>query len=113
MSRQSAGDPYERLLALANEELEHAGRGEYDRLADLYRRRAAIIAGLPARPPASAIPTLQRTALIQERVTIELMRGREEKLFLLRRIVQARRAARGYRRSVARRAAATRIDTRA
>jgi hypothetical protein len=47
---------------------------------------------------------------MQERVTVELQRGREQMLIALRRVRQARRAARGYRRSFGPAPMATRVD---
>jgi len=101
-----ARDPYEALAELADRELELAGLGRYDAVLALARERDAIIARLPASPPPHARATLERAALTQERVSIELMRGQAQILFGLRRIEHVRRVARGYRRSVPETAAA-------
>ncbi len=106
-----ARDPYEQLLELAQQELEYAGQGRYDALADIGERRAAIIDGLPATPPAQARSTIELALLTQERVTIELLRGREQMLLALQRISDAPQTARGYKRSIAARTGPARIDT--
>jgi hypothetical protein len=92
-------DPYAALLWLAERELEHAGAGEYSALAGIAREREAIIATLPSTPPAEARDTLVLTALMQERVAVELQRGREQTLLLMRRVRLARETAQGYIRS--------------
>jgi len=113
MSGTPAREPYEQLLELAHQELEFARQGRYDALADIRARREAIIDGLPATPPPEARSTIELALLTQERVTIELLRGREQMLLALRRIALARQVARGYQRSIARRTRPTRIDTSA
>ncbi len=100
MAPRRQRDPYEQLLALAERELECAGRGEYDELSEIAAERAEIIAALPPVAPAGARDTLERAALMQARVTIELERGRAQTVLALRHVTHARRAARGYRRSV-------------
>jgi len=97
----AAPDPYAELLALGELELEHAGAGRYDALAEIAARRDAIIGELPPIPPAHVRSTLELAALTQERVTIELLRGRERTLLDLGLVAQARRTARGYGRSIA------------
>ncbi len=113
MAARRRRDPYARLLELAERELECAGRGEYAALAELADERAALIENLPQTPPADVRATLVRIALTQERTSIELQRGREQMLLALRRVVQARRAARGYGRSVGHSAAPPRVDASA
>ena len=103
-------DPYAALLWLAERELEHAGAGEYAALESIARQREAIIAKLPAIPPAEARDTLVLTALMQERVAVELQRGREQTLIALRRVGLARRAAKGYGASFGVAPAASRVD---
>lgn len=99
-------DPYEALAELAERELELAGLGRYEDVLALGIERDALIATLPASPPAHARAVLARTALTQERVSIELLRGRAQILFGLQRIEQVRRVARGYGRTLAPAAAA-------
>ncbi len=112
MAPRRTCSPYERLLTLAERELECAGTGEYAELPEIAAERAAIIERLPATPPPEARPALVRAALTQARVTIELRRGREQTVFSLRRVLHARRAARGYGRAVGA-AARSRIDASA
>jgi len=113
MAGRRSSDPYEQLLALSECELEHAGRGEFGELAAIAAEREAIIAALPPTSPAEARPTLVRIALANERVSIELQRGREQVLFALRRVVLARRTAQGYRRSFGDAATISHIDASA
>ncbi len=113
MTPSGPGDPYERLLALAERELECAGAGQWAALPAIAAERAAIIQALPATPPPTARANLERAALTQARVTIELQRGRAQTLFALRHVLHARRAARGYRRSLGQAAPVTRINASA
>jgi len=106
-------DPYAALLWLAERELEHAGAGEYGALPDIAAQRESIIAGLPATPPAEARETLVLTALMHERVAIELQRGREQTVLALRRVTLGLRAAHGYGRSFGDTGAPTHIDASA
>jgi hypothetical protein len=55
-----------------------------------------LIATLPATPPASARPALERAQLMSKRVMIEVIRRREGILAELGRVAQADRTARGY-----------------
>ncbi len=89
-------DPYEHLLALISDELRLAGEGRFEELAQANATRTQLIATLPATPPASARETLQRAALMQERLNIELARGKEALLAALRELQLAQRTARGY-----------------
>ncbi len=64
---------------------------------DLGARWEELTRDLPARPPAAALPLLQRARLIHERTRIELFRVREGLLSRdLDRHTRARRAADGY-----------------
>ncbi len=112
MAPRGPRDPYEQLLELAERELECAGRGEYGALAEIAAERTRIIETLPPVAPVTARETLERAALMQARVTVELQRGRAQALFALRHVLHARRAARGYGRSVGA-AAVPRIDASA
>lgn len=91
-----ASAPYEQLIELLSQELELAGEGRFQELADANAARAALIASLPAAPPASAREPLERAALMQARLDIELQRGKEALLLALRELQRASRAARGY-----------------
>jgi hypothetical protein len=87
---------YEAIHEHAERELEFAGRGELDRLAEMGQRWEELVAGLPARPPAAAGPLLQRAQLIHERTRIELIRLREALLSEIATSARAKRAADGY-----------------
>jgi len=112
MAPDQPHDPYRRLLELSERELECAGAGRLDALPQIAAERKALIESLPARPPASARQLLVQATLTQTRVTMELQRGREQALFSLRRVLQARRAARGYYQSAGQAPAAPRVDAR-
>jgi len=88
--------PYAALLAHAERELEHAGRGELDRLQALGEQWDALTRELPPRPPAAATVLLQRAIMIHERTRIELLRLRDSLLGELQTAKRARRAATGY-----------------
>jgi hypothetical protein len=91
-----ASTPYDALLELIERELELAGEGRFDEVAELAASRELLTGSLPAAPPASARPALERAALLQQRLTIELLRGREAVLLELAQIERGWRAARGY-----------------
>jgi hypothetical protein len=99
-AQASAGEvelaPYRAIHTHAELELELAGRGELDGLAELAERWEQLIDGLPARPPAAAAILLQQAQLIHERTRIELIRMRETLLLELASAVRGRRAADGY-----------------
>jgi hypothetical protein len=87
---------YERLAALAEHELELVGEGQLDQLDELVAERGELIARLPSAPPDWAAPALERAALMQRRVMIELTRRREAVLLELATVERARRMASGY-----------------
>lgn len=88
--------PYETLARMVERQLELLGAGQLDELDALKAERAALIASLPARPPACARPALERTALTQKRVAIEIMRRREAIVLQLAQLERVRQTARGY-----------------
>jgi hypothetical protein len=88
--------PYETLARSIERELELIGEGDSDELADLHAARAALIDSLPAIPPASARPALQRAALMNKRVEIEILRRREALQLDLANAELVGRTARGY-----------------
>jgi hypothetical protein len=88
--------PYEALLELIERELQLAGEGRFDELLKVAGARAALAATLPETPPAGARETLERAWLTQQRLTIELSRGREALLVELSKLERAQRAAHGY-----------------
>jgi hypothetical protein len=65
-------DPYATVAALAEAERDLAVAGRYDELEAVQARRAALVAGLPAQPPAAAEPHLRRAAEAQAQATAAL-----------------------------------------
>jgi hypothetical protein len=88
--------PYEALARLIERELELVGTGGYDALAALKSERDALISTLPDAPPAAARPALQRAALMNKRVEIEIVRLREALLLEAANVERVDRTARGY-----------------
>jgi hypothetical protein len=88
--------PYETLARIVERELELIGEGRLDDLVALKEERAALVATLPAKPPACARPALERAALMQRRVAIEIMRLRDAVVLDATRLEQVRRTAQGY-----------------
>jgi hypothetical protein len=88
--------PYEALARMIERELELVGTGDYEALAELKSERDALIATLPATPPACARPALQRAALMNKRVEIEIVRVREALLVEFANVDRVSRTARGY-----------------
>ena len=84
---------------MGERELELAAAGRYAEMAQLAHQREQLLAVLPSPPPESARGPLTRALLIQRRVSIELLRAREQVLLSLRRIELTRRTAHGYGRS--------------
>ena len=87
---------YEALARSIERELELVGEGRLDELAALQAERAALIESLPAVPPASARPALERAALMNKRAEIEILRRRESLLLESANIELVDRTARGY-----------------
>jgi hypothetical protein len=87
---------YEAIQAHAELELELAGRGEIERLAELAQRWAGLTESLPAQPPIAAAALLQRARMIHARTRVELERLRGLVLEELGDTKRARRAAGGY-----------------
>lgn len=96
----SAVEPYEALVRIAELELELTGAGRYSEVAQLRRQRREIMRSLPHPAPAGAREPLERALALQRRVTIELLRRREQVLLSLRRVEMSKRAAHGYARSL-------------
>ena len=92
----SGAAPYEALARSLERELELIGDGAVDELTTLHAERAALIEGLPAVPPAGARPALQRAALMNKRVEIEILRRREALLLESANVERVGRTARGY-----------------
>ena len=65
-------DPYLALVTLAERERAMVLDGRLDELEALAAERAALVAALPARPPASARPALERAAALQQATSAAL-----------------------------------------
>jgi len=92
----TAAQPYEALARSIERELELIGDGALDKLDALHAERAALIASLPAVPPAGARPALQRAALMNKRLEIEILRRREAIVVQTANAERVERTARGY-----------------
>jgi hypothetical protein len=88
--------PYEALTELIEHELQLAGEGRFAELAESAEVRAELIKTLPVTPPACARDALERATALQQRLRIEVLRGREAVLAALSDVERAKRAARGY-----------------
>lgn len=65
-------DPFATLAELAREEHRLVLDGRYDDLADLDRRRTAVLAALPEVTPPGAAADLAEAARVQALVTVAL-----------------------------------------
>ncbi len=88
--------PYEALARMIERELELIGTRDPDALAALKSERDALIATLPDTPPASARPALQRAALMNKRLEIEILRIREALVIEFANTERVSRTVRGY-----------------
>ncbi len=104
MSRKPELHRYEAIHQHAELELELAGRGEIERLTELWTRWDELTGELPVRPPAQALPLLERARLIHERTHVELCRVRDMLLGEIGESTRARRTVEGYASQVPRRA---------
>lgn len=95
----SEAEPYEALAALAERELALVSAPELptlEQLDALLLERDALVAVLPATPPASAGPALARAVALQERTTAELTRRAAEVRRSIGDVGLGRRTAQGY-----------------
>jgi hypothetical protein len=92
----SPSQPYEALARSLERELELIGEGAFGELTALYAARQELIESLPAVPPAEAGPALQRAALMNKRVEIEILRRREALVVESANAERVGRTARGY-----------------
>jgi hypothetical protein len=95
--------PYEALARSIERELELIGEGSPEELNALHAERAALLESLPATPPDAARPALQRAALMNKRLEIEILRRREALLLDAANVERVERTARGYAATVANR----------
>ena len=70
-------EPYQRLLTLAKLEHELALQGDFEARERLDTERRAIVATLPAKPPADAKPALVEMARIQAETTAVLVAAKK------------------------------------
>ena len=87
---------YDALAEIAQRELDLVSAGAVESLPELRAERDALVASLPATPPAAARPALERTAALQSRVSALLGERLQETGVELRRLTQGRSAMRGY-----------------
>ena len=88
--------PYEALAAMIERELELLGESRLEELAELKLARTQLVDSMPDAPPAAACEVLERCALLQQRVRIEILRVREAVLLELVQLERVRRTAEGY-----------------
>ena len=90
---------WEALEALAAEEAQLVADERFDDLADLNRRRAALIAALPTPLPAAAVAPL-RNALGTQRTTATVLQARRDAIGTeLGRLRHGRAGVQGYART--------------
>ena len=88
--------PYDALAEIAERELELVSAGEMGPLSDLYARRDALVATLPAKPPAAARPALERALEANNRTSAVLQERMRGTGVELRKLTHGRTAVRGY-----------------
>lgn len=88
--------PYERLAELAEAELALCEEGRFEELEARYAEAAAIVATLPARPPAAAREALERAKRAQDATAALLAAGLEDARAELAQARRGRDAARSY-----------------
>jgi hypothetical protein len=93
--------PYDRLLALARKEAGLIAAGRIDELEELNRERDALVATLPATPPAHARAALQEANRLVSLSASVLASAVERAGTELGRVGTNRRAAAAYRAAAA------------
>lgn len=92
---------YAQLVALAEREWSLVSAGAWEQLGALDGERAALVAGLPAVPPAAAAGQLQRLAELQALIGAALAGARAASACELGRLTAGRGAVQGYAASAA------------
>ena len=92
--------PYDALADIAERELELVRAGAVHELSELHAQRNAIVATLPAKPPLTAKPALERAAELHASVIAALEERMHGTGIELRKLSQGRTAMRGYAPSV-------------
>ena len=88
--------PYLHLIELIERDLALAGAGRFEELVAANSEREAFVRTLPPTPPPQARDLLERASLIQQRLKIELLRGRDELMHKTAQVERGRQTARGY-----------------
>ena len=91
--------PYLALVGLAEREHALAAAGRVEDLALVAEERAALVAGLPATPPAGARPALERAAALQAATTAALQAAVARARAELQTLERGRDATRAYGRA--------------
>lgn len=94
--RRGLSDPYERILELGELELELVQGQRWEELAQLGAEREQLIESLPPLAPRTAKDSLERAAVLQQRVSAELATALALAREGLGRLDRGRRAAAGY-----------------
>jgi hypothetical protein len=89
-------DPYERILELGELELELVQGHRWEELAQLGAEREQLIESLPPLAPRNAKDSLERAAVLQQKVSMELARAIALVREGISRTDRVRRAAAGY-----------------
>jgi hypothetical protein len=89
-------DPYDTLLDLTKREHALVVGGAWEQLAALDATRRALLATLPVRPPATALPALARAVALQSATTALLATQVGELRRSLGHVAQGRVAVQGY-----------------
>lgn len=92
-------DPYSALVALAERERDLVAGERFEELAELAAERTALVAGLPARAPASARPALERAAALQLATTAALRAALDETRRQMGATARGHQAVRAYARA--------------
>jgi hypothetical protein len=87
---------YSRVVELAERELAAVRAGALDSLPLLWDERRAVVAGLPAVPPAEALSCLERAAELQGLTTALLEEHLDATGADMRRLVRGRAAMHSY-----------------
>jgi hypothetical protein len=89
-------DPYQRILELGELELELVHGQRWEELAQLGAEREQLIESLPPLAPRTAKDSLERAAVLQQKVSAELATAIALARAGLGRLDRSRRAAAGY-----------------
>jgi flagellar protein FliT len=89
-------DPYVELAELAQRQLAAVREGRPEDLGGLAAERAALIAGLPATPPASAADALRRALATEAQLADVLGAAHRDLGHRLARLRRGRQAVRAY-----------------